>query len=194
MSKFQKGDRVKYMSQNDNSNINQYNVFFGMCGTVRNDSTSPFIDWDGLKQYWAAKEIDLELIKEEKKMFIKSDLKNGMFVQRRDGSWKVMLMNDLCDLDTLELATYNLSDNDYDDNLLIKDNDYEDNDIMKVISLNKTDFYDFLTQNTNDLEEKSNLILKYPSNTVWFDRATTTKEMTVAEISKALGYDVKIVK
>ena len=113
----------------------------------------------------------------------KGDLKNGDIVLTRDGVKHIVLKDTKCYVDKKDLlvdltSSRYLSLNDYDDNLLIHGD--EDFDVMKVCSMQ------YVGDNI-----KNHII---NSEDIWTWERQETKEMTLAEISEALGYDVKVIK
>ena len=98
--------------------------------------------------------------------FTKNDLQTGDVVTLHNGD--KLYLNDCMNFTDIAEANFNwLEDtDDLTDNLLYK-NDDKDYDIIKV---------------------------ERPTYTTVFERDEEVKEMTIAEISKALGYEVKIVK
>ena len=108
----------------------------------------------------------------------KNDLKTGMLVELRKGTIGMVLNGVI----STEGTEYTADISDFEDDLTIKNqNEF---DIMKVSEiltnsrLARTDHWNKTTLN----------------NHLKWTRSTPAKEMTVAEISAALGYEVKIVK
>ncbi|NKJ03100.1 hypothetical protein [Rhizobium sp. SG741] len=60
MSKFKVGDRVRLTEDT----MRDYNLQVGDRGTVREDSTVPYVDWDKLSDYWAVLEDEIELVEQ----------------------------------------------------------------------------------------------------------------------------------
>lgn len=114
-------------------------------------------------------EKEFELIeREERKMeFTKSDLKDGDVVTLRNGDRLIHNNGNFTDLNE-EHDNYLAYIDDLNDDLTCEDSDEKDSDIVKV-----------------------ERVKEY---TTVYERNEEVKEMTVEEVSKALGYEVKIVK
>lgn len=101
-------------------------------------------------------------------MMSKDELQDGDIVTLRNGD-KLRY--------NIETESFDNISDDYDNNL---DYLYELNDDMT---------YDDRDEDENDIMK-----VERPTYHTVFEREETVKEMTIAEISKALGYEVKIVK
>lgn len=97
----------------------------------------------------------------------KHELKDGDIVVLRNGDELIYTNDDFRDMSN-DCDNWLSETYDIDDNLLMKDRDEKDSDIMVV---KRPDHYSKI-----------------------FERDETVREMTVEEISKELGYEVKIVK
>ena len=79
----------------------------------------------------------------------------------------------------------------------VKDRDFEDltteytNDLTNIWELTDNLEYDYCDEPNKDYDI---IKVERPTYTTVFERDEEVKEMTIAEISKALGYEVKIVK
>ena len=121
-----------------------------------------------------------ELVDEKEKQFTKSDLKNGDIVELRNGERYVYIekYNDrfIYSTDSDEVIV-NLKDGEYsrlgnyDDNLRYKGRGNCEYDIMKILDM--SEFY---------------------KKTKWTWEREKTEEMTLEEVCKELGRDIKIVK
>ena len=164
--KFKIGDRVKNESHG-----------FGIIKKIRSDGTyavefdEPFGSGHTCggackdNHGWWTLECDIELVK-----FTKDDLKDGDIVTLRNGD-RLLFCDD---------CFYEFAEGD------------SDNDLCYECELN-TD----LTYDDEDTEYRKNDIMKVERPTTYitvFVRKEDKKEMTVAEIEKALGYGIKIIK
>ena len=103
---------------------------------------------------------------EKYNMFTKDDLENGDIIFLRNGNELIVYNdNELCDLE----SDYFNPLNNLED--LEEDLTYEDDEDYDVVEVKRPSGYDTM-----------------------FERKEEVKEMTVSEISKKLGYEVKIVK
>lgn len=110
-------------------------------------------------------EINLELIEGENEM-TKDDLENGDIIFLRNGNELIVYNdNELCDLESDCFSPLNNLE-DLEEDLI-----YEDDEDYDVVEVKRPSGYDTM-----------------------FERKEEVKEMTVSEISKKLGYEVKIVK
>lgn len=110
----------------------------------------------------------------------KADLRTGMVVETRNGNKYLVMLNPDCEgkeLINFDSGFMPLSR--YNDNLMLKTGD-EEFDIMKVYSVEASI--------CRLLRDKERMEFKL----IW-EREEETKEMTVKEIEKELGYNIKIV-
>jgi hypothetical protein len=125
---------------------------------------------------WWFREDMLELIEEEKKeMNLKETLKQGAIVKTREGNLYILIGEKFVNL---KYGSY-VGFSSYDNNL-IHNIGYKEMDIINFF-IPSSDY------------EGYNLFINH-ENIPWTWERKEAKEMTVAEISKALGYEVKVVK
>lgn len=98
--------------------------------------------------------------------FIKKDLQDGDIITLRNGDRLIFTNNDFLDM-----------------------SDKHDNYLSDIYDLN-----DDLTYNDDDKDSDIVKVERPTGYSTVFERVEEVKEMTIAEISKALGYEVKIVK
>lgn len=110
----------------------------------------------------------------KRKNFTKADFESGMVVECRNGERYLVLRDKL-----LNNKHWNSISDDYTPELKMYENGVHQNDIMKI--------YDTIgVTNLHNIFDDENLII------IW--ERQEIKEMTVAEIEKELGYNIKIVK
>lgn len=117
---------------------------------------------------WCDEELELM---EDNNMFTKADLKDGMIVEYADGGRRLVINNDLIG----DSSHCSLENFDYD----------LTHPFMDELDINKV--YRYKARNGFDC-----LLADWNLELIW--ERHTAKEMTVAEIEKALGYSVKIIK
>lgn len=122
--------------------------------------------------WWCASS-DIKLVKEDVRMFTKKDLKNGDMVKLRNGTIGIILLGIDCLL-TAETGGYCLK---YVKNDLTHDT-YSDRDIVAVYRTNNPEMVSFRSFNRDELV---------------YERKEV-EEMTLEEVCKALGKEIKIVK
>ena len=155
--------------------------------TEMTDAAWVDVFYDLLRRVQNEVDIENEIEREENKMFTKSDLRNGDVCIRRDGQRRVYIVTDnfkiLTGFDYQTEGWLYLQD--YNEDLTSKRVlDFKEKDIMKVfrpkegrsLSYYKTD---------NLVENGFELV---------FERKPEPVEMTLAEVCKALGKEIKIVK
>lgn len=166
--KFKIGDRVRVVKRAEMSNMKLKDKYIGEVFTILEcfeNLTYSYTLGNGL--YWCDEE--LELVE-----FIKSDLKDGMVVEYRDGDRRMVLGDKLIGYDSwVDIVAFN-------DNLECKNN--KDLNIDKV--------YNSDSHILKDYFKDKNLTLIWERNKKEEEPA---KKMTVAEIEKELGYKVEIV-
>ena len=180
MRKIKVGDKIKIISTK-NENFS-YSSVIGKIYIVEE------IREDSCKEKFAALKNSIympylyncELVDEKEKQFTKSDLKNGDIVELRNGERYVYIekYNDrfIYSTDSDEVIV-NLEDGEYsrlgnyDDDLRYKGRGNCEYDIMKILDM--SEFY------------------KKPE---WTWERKKTEEMTLGEVCKELGRDIKIVK
>ena len=165
MSKFKVGDRVISIIDDKIGNIKK-----GDKGTVVEESDVPHINFDNnIREIYAMCENELKLIKQKK--FRKSDLKDRYVVKTREGYEYIV--------------------------------DLKGNKILKLDNGVQLDTYLYLKSYNNDLTYSNFIcycfdiieIYKPEYKTIWTrpeEVKPEPKELTVDEISKLLGYDIKI--
>lgn len=170
MSKFKVGDKVRVVLPGYvgyEYEICDVKMHDGRCGyTLKKDGG--FV----IGAVWW--ENELELIKP--KNFTKSDLKDGMVVEYRNGKREVVIGSR-----TMDTSGF-ISLSDVNDDLIETANNWPRYDIMKVYEVS----------NKNGLCKLTDIFKPEHLTLIW-ERESEYKEMTVAEIEKKLGYKVKIV-
>lgn len=115
------------------------------------------------------------------------DLKTGMRIILRNGEESIVLKdvvtpyNEQADI-YISISGGWMSSNDYNNDLTCKD-DYKKYDIMKVYAQHEGRFIDGGILQKNAIKEM---------DLIWVREET--KEMTISEIEKKLGYPIKIIK
>lgn len=178
--KFKVGDRVRVIKSiypfdknpNPNKQMCINKVFkiraINPNGSTRYNETHYGIETDGNCPYIFL-ESELELVE-----FTKSDLKDGMVVEYRDGDRRIVLGDKLIGYDSwVDIVAFN-------DNLECKNN--KDLNIDKVYNSDSHILKDYFKDKSLTLIWERNKKEEEPA-----------KKMTVAEIEKELGYKVEIV-
>ena len=142
-----------------------WGIEIGDTGVVDELDTRPYVIWDKNNERWSFNENELELVDVVK---TKDDLKCGDIVTLRNGDKLIYGDDEFMDLD------------DNNDNSLCDLDDLKDD--LKYDGYKHSNDYDIIK-----VERPINFEIVYV-------RDETVREMTVEEISKALGYEVKIVK
>ena len=143
----------------------EFGVEIGDTGTVKeNYSSNPYVDWDKLNDFWAFNEDELELC----------DVKPTT--------------QELLELPIGTKITTDLEEDNafvkFDENSFIN----QQADILEVYDIE----YNLLI-NVGGYGTKI-IKIEVPDYKTIYDSSKEVKEMTIAEISKALGYEVKIVR
>lgn len=189
MSKFKVGDKVRVVKP-FNSNWDEY------LGDILTISDVKNIGFVGGSQWlysvceneynWHEFELELELVKEKENMFTKKDLKEFDIVKLRSGEVFMVLRNErsrdgLAIFNKNHYGCHQYMAN-YNDNLTYKGR--SDNDIVAVKKFNGTGMYTLL----NEFFARD----VFPS--IWDWERKEVEEMTLEEVCKALGKEIKIVK
>lgn len=164
--KFKVGDKVKLNIYTKEFRWGRAGVGYDEIGKIANinEDGKIYVAFPSRDCYWDG--LESELVKVG---FSKDDLQFADIVTLRDGNKYVVADGCLYGEDDGYYEDCERIDNDYNNNLIYcneYDEERHDLDIMKV--------------------ERNGEVI--------FQRESEAKEMTVAEISKALGYEVKIVK
>ena len=163
-NKFKVGDKVRLITADTGDNI--VGLANGDTGIVIAENGESHVDVKFKKLSYERCMRNTQL---EKIDFTKDDLQNGDVVTLRNG----------------------------DKLVYVRDRDFEDlttdyaNELTGIYELTDNLEYEYC-----DVRNKDYDIIKVerPTYTTVFERDEEVKEMTIAEISKALGYEVKIVK
>lgn len=185
MSKFNVGDKVKIVRCIGNGGLSLEDRLLAVgeeyvIESVNPNCLNPCRDNYGLVgRSFVVYDVELELV--EPKQFTKSDLKDGMVVEHRDGDRYMVFGNCFISPDGNWDATK------YNDDLTSNTDSMwrHDYDICRVYKVSSGIYMDF-----KDIfnDEKNYVKL------IWERKEEPKhKEMTVAEIEKELGYKIKVV-
>lgn len=183
---FNVGDRVRFIRLMITSGIYS-NIKVGSVGTVKRviGSNGWSVVFDGYPQFSLSLHAD-EIEKEDSNMnqFTKKNLKSGMLVVRRDGGHRLVHRTAQGQLFLATEGNGYLPLSDYTDDLIIINGESR-GDIMSIYGRpNIITHYLLLSSNRTCIWERQTPVIPKP----------VIKEMTVEQISKALGCEVKIVK
>ena len=179
MSKFKVGDKVKIVRCRGNGGLSleERDLKVGeeyIIESVNPNCLNPCRDNYGLVgRSFVVYDLELELV--EPKQFTKSDLKDGMVVEYRNGARELVFGSR-----TVDKKGYHLL-KDYTETLTEHKYHLEAHDIIKVYEVN------------NNAISTLNEIFEDEYLTLLWEREPDYKEMTVEEIEKELGYKIKVV-
>lgn len=175
MSKFKVGDKVKIVRciGNGGLSLEERDLKVGeeyIIESVNPNFLNPRRDNYGLVgRSFVVYDLELELV--ESKSFTKSDLKDGMVVEYRDGDRRIVLNNKF-----VWRSGY-LDFEDFNDDFVSRGGSYK---IVKVYISSATTLDDWCNDHFLEL--------------IWERKEEPAhKEMTVEEIEKELGYKIKVV-
>lgn len=165
MSKFKVGDKVRVV-RIEIDGVPKAAAFIGKFGTVEGYCGNGYIlSFNGVR-YKDLAWTDYELVNAD---FTKSDLKDGMVVEFRDGGRRILLNGHLMTNNSV-LDTYHFTED--------LQHQFDDFTIDKVYTSNAKFGMDYF----------KDMYLKL----IW-EREPEYKEMTVAEIEEKLGYKIKVI-